>query len=412
MAKKYLLIFVTVLLFANNITSAQTTSNYMSWLNQINANAIHNEGLTGKGIKIGVIDAGFRMTDEIVTTKWLFDNNQIVFAQNYVNDTCSNVFKTKSNHGLLTLTRICGNQNDTMFFGVANDAEFYLARTEFGKKDYREEEENFEKAVEEMYNQGVRLINVSLSYTDNFEKKDEAYSTEEIDGKTAYITKVCDKWADKGIIFVVGSGNKGLSKWKILGAPADAENVITVGATGPRLLKIDEITEKTAFKAGFSSIGSENLSYIKPEIALYSGWGTSFCAPVITGIVACMLQFDNTLTLFEIKEILIKSSNLYPCPNNFIGYGVPDCNKIIELLKNPNYSTNNVEILTPNENKIEIETNSDDIVVFHKKNKNIVIKQKRVKSKNGKVIIKRKKNVQFSTVCIGTEKTYEIKWEN
>lgn len=403
-------IIISIVLIALTINIKSQEVKYMPWLKQINAKAIHEEGLSGKGVKIGIIDAGFNRADTAIYTKYLFKRGQIKFVKNYVDDTCTNIFNALTDHGFMSLAQVAGIVGDSLYYGLAQDAEFYLARTEYGPKDHREEEKNFEKAVEELYELGVRLINVSLSYTDNFEKEIEAYKPEDINGKTAYITKVCESWAAKGVIFVVGSGNKGLNKWKVLGAPADAQNVITVGATGPALSKISELNEKTSFKAGFSSIGSEKLGYIKPELALYSAWGTSFTAPVVTGVIACMLQKNPDLNIDQIKEILISSANLNQVPNNYIGYGVPDCKKIMANLNKRDFIPISTKFIEGNK-KCIIKTQADDIVAFHKKNEINVVKQKRLSAKNGEVLIKQIKDSKYTTVVMDKDKVYEIKWQ-
>lgn len=404
---KTLFILLTFLL-THNVKSQE--AQYMPWLRQINAHEIHQAGLSGKGVKIGIIDAGFNRADTSIYTSYLFENSQIKFVKDYVNDTCTSIFDTDTEHGFMSLAQMCGVKNNNTYYGMATNAEYYLARTEFGPKDFRDEEKNFEKAVEDLYQQGVRLINVSLSYTDNYENKEEAYSTTDINGKTTYITKVCNKWATKGVIFVVGAGNKGLSKWKILGAPADAENVITVGATGPKMGKINELNERTSYKAGFSSIGSESTKYIKPELVLYSAWGTSFTAPVITGIIACLLEYNPDLDIHSIKQILTRASNLYQAPNNYVGYGIPNCQKIIQQLRDKIVEINTVKHITAHKN-IDLNVNSDDVVAFYKKDKTKVIKQKRLKPKNGKITIKNNTDCAYTTIVDGVSNVYEIEWK-
>ena len=55
--------------------------------------------------------------------------------------------------------------------------------------------------------------------------------------------------------------------------------------------------------------------------------GTSFSAPLITGLVACLWQACPDKTAFEIIDLVRRSGNNYSSPNNIFGYGVPDFGK-------------------------------------------------------------------------------------
>lgn len=112
-------------------------------------------------------------------------------------------------------------------------------------------------------------------------------------------------------------------------SPGSSIDLITVGSYN--------LTEPTiGEKSNFSSIGPTVDEYIKPDISApgnkilssvnrfdsyynYSEYeedfGTSFAAPVVTGIVALWLEQDPTLSTNDIKEILA----LYSAQDNFTG---------------------------------------------------------------------------------------------
>ena len=132
-----------------------------------------------------------------------------------------------------------------------------------------------------------------------------------------------------------------------------------------------------------------------------------------------------TMPVQEVKEILQQSAHLSHTPNNFIGFGIPDCEKITMILKtqsvyNPHY------ILSTNKNKIKIETDSvQHVVLFHKSNPTHVFHQSilgmtklkrkneasRLKNKKNTALIKivRHKNGKFTTIDTG-KKTFEVEW--
>jgi len=274
-------IFILILiLHFTQLCTAQDIKLYTA-LEQINAKAIINKGLTGKGVQIGVIDAGF---DGLFTWKVLRQINQsgqIKFTKNYVPDSITDFYK--GNHGSWVLGYI-GGKKDGYIEGLATNAEYYLVRNEYGSKDYRIEEVYLEQALDTMYNMGIRLINISSGYTDKYADKKEKYKPSDMDGKTTYISKVCEKYAKKGMIIIVTAGNEGdyYDFWKrYISAPADAENVISVGATHFSLFKPD-LNGKYLLKASYSGTGPKFLPYIKPDVACFSDRGGQLlCYPFL-----------------------------------------------------------------------------------------------------------------------------------
>jgi hypothetical protein len=60
-----------------------------------------------------------------------------------------------------------------------------------------------------LYKKGVRLVNISSGYTDKYKDRSERYKPNDMNGETAYISKVCKKYSDLGMILVVTAGNEG-----------------------------------------------------------------------------------------------------------------------------------------------------------------------------------------------------------
>ena len=133
--------------------------------------------------------------------------------------------------------------------------------------------------------------------------------------------------AGKGMVLCNSAGNSGMGQWKKIGVPADARNILTVGA-------ID--AERKI--AAFSSVGPSQDGRVKPDIVargsnttLLSGrgtlvhdMGTSFSTPLVCGMVACLWQALPDKTAYEIMELVRQSGDQYDAPNNIFGYGLPD----------------------------------------------------------------------------------------
>ena len=102
--------------------------------------------------------------------------------------------------------------------GLATEAEFLLAKTEVNPEPYAEEE-YWLAAVEWADRNGADIISSSLGYAEH------RYFTSDMDGKKSLVTRAGNFAARKGMLVVNSAGNSGShsDKWKIIGAPADAD---------------------------------------------------------------------------------------------------------------------------------------------------------------------------------------------
>ncbi|WP_420316260.1 S8 family serine peptidase [Ekhidna sp.] len=374
-------------------------------LEQINGQAIIDAGLTGKGIKIGIIDGGFLRAEKTESLKAIFENKQIAGYKDYLNPgappyTGSVGFDDV--HGTEVWELIAGyNEERKVQYGLATGAIFYLARTDHGAYERRQEEEFAVKAMQWMADEGVQIINISLGYNFGFSDKRENYLPAQMDGKSTILTRAVDKISNEyGILVIVAAGNDGNLKWKIVGSPGDAKSALTVGATKFKVW--DEMK--------YSSKGPVWLDYVKPEISCYSSLGTSFSAPIITGLAACLLERKPTMTGEELKNLIIKSGNL-TAPNNYTGYGVPDASKALEILEG-NSISDSLNIIESDKNNysIELDKPSVYVTVYHK-NEWKVLDKEMIRAAKTKIKIKRREDATSSTV-IWEGGSLEIVWEN
>ncbi|MDZ7935716.1 MAG: S8 family serine peptidase [Emticicia sp.] len=378
-------------------------------MKQIGIEHFLEAGLNGKSVNIGVIDAGFYGANDTQTLKHLFDRKQILGTKDYVNPKKQNYFGEQESasdfHGTEVLNAITGkNFKENFQIGLATNANFYLARTDSGNKEFRGEEDNWMAAMEWMDSLGVRLINTSLGYAKGFSNPKESYTPEQMDGKTSVIARAAKMAVDeKGIVLVVSAGNEGDdSSWRIVSTPADVDGVIAIGATN-----------ELGMKMGYSSIGPEFLTYMKPNVSCFSLFGTSLAAPVITGFVACVMQAHPTLNNKEIRAILEKSANLYPYGNNFIGFGIPNAKRALNLAAKKSLTDTVPRVIEVAENEKQVEIPmpvGEIVVVFHKKNATHVVTQESVKAKYNFIPLKRNSSVKQTTVMT-REEVVEVIWK-
>jgi hypothetical protein len=383
---------------------------YSYALEQIKAHYITDSmKLSGKGVKIGVIDGGFMNADAEPSLNHLIENEQIKFFQDYLlkgnNDPFYGKRIAQDDHGTQVLRMIAGSDNGTSIkYGMAENADLYLARTDHGIRERRLEEDYWVEAIELFYEMGIRLVNSSLGYTDGYDIRKENHSKKEVNGKSSMITKTAQKAAEKGMLIVSAAGNDGHNKWEILSLPSDAKDLLTVGA-----VRFDDWS-----KIYYSSIGPDNLDYVKPDVVCFAANGTSFSAPVITGLAACIWEYDSTMSNKDVINIIKSGSHLAESPNNYIGYGVPDSKKIVSLLKHEIPQSNFQSIISNKDNiEIEIPDGIEAIVIFHKKNSINIIKQKNIKIEGEQSTLKIEKlnKSKFTTVVAQDKLFLEVDWQ-
>ncbi len=278
--------------------------------------------ITGKGVRVAVLDGGFPGVDTHPAFDHLRENNQIIDTYDFVKD---DVFAYRGNqHGTMVLSCIAGKYKDNEIMGLAQDAEFLLARTEKSFEPFKEEIFWME-AMEWADQKGADVINSSLGYT--FHR----YFQENMDGKTSLITKAANKAAEKGILVVNAAGNEGDGDWHYIGAPADADSILSIGGVKP----------DTHLHINFSSYGPTADGRLKPNVSAAGkalvadkngfyqvAYGTSFASPLTAGFAACVKQAFPELSVMELKAKIESSGSLYPYFDYAHGYGIPDAGKL------------------------------------------------------------------------------------
>jgi subtilisin family serine protease len=223
-----------------------------------------------------------------------------------------------------------------VFVGTAPDASFWLLRSEETNTEQIVEEDNWAAAVEFADSVGVDVINSSLGYALFNDDLKTSVKYWELDGKTHLNSRSASMLAAKGIILCNSAGNEGNDYWKKIGVPADASDILAVGA-------VDDIGVNTRF----SSVGNTEDGRIKPDVCAMGGRacvmnitghtthanGTSFSSPILSGMVTCLWQALPKLNAYEIMDIIRKSGHYAEHPNNIYGYGIPDFMKALELGK-------------------------------------------------------------------------------
>ncbi len=288
------------------------------------ADKMQDLGFRGQGMHIAIIDAGFFGANELNALEEVFNDGRILSTRDFVNGGES-VYEDHQ-HGTMVLSVIAGSI-DGEFKGTAPLASFHLLRSEDVGSETLLEEYNWIAAAEYADSVGVDIINTSLGYT-TFDDSLQNHTYADLDGNTTVVAKAADIAASKGILLCISAGNSGASAWQYISTPADADSVLAVAAA-----------DSNGTYAFFSSVGPASDNDIKPNVAsvgwntylispftdeVIQGNGTSFSAPMMTGMVACLWQSLPGKTNIEIMRLVEESSSQYSSPDSLLGYGLPN----------------------------------------------------------------------------------------
>ncbi|RSK25200.1 S8 family serine peptidase [Hymenobacter metallilatus] len=284
---------------------------------------MHDAGFRGEGMQIAVFDAGFPGVNTASQFAGIFQDQRLASTFNVVEKT-TQVFQRDS-HGTHCLSTIGGNQSG-LYIGTAPKATFRLFITEDIFSEHPVEEANWLIAAEKADSAGVDIISSSLGYS-TFDYPSVDYTYANMNGRTALSTRAATVAARVGMVVVSSAGNEGNNNWRYITAPADADSILTVGAT-----------DSLSVVAGFSSRGPTADGRIKPNLAAMGvqtaivtpsgvvarGNGTSYSCPVLAGMVAGFWQANPTLTAQQVIGFLQRSGTRALTPNDDIGYGIPN----------------------------------------------------------------------------------------
>lgn len=289
-----------------------------------NGHLLHKEGFLGNGMLIAVFDAGWAGVDTSIYFHPLFENGQILGTRDLIPGR-HNVFEGHY-HGTIVSSTMAILAEGTLV-GTAPKANYFFIRSEHPLSEELIEEDFWAQAAEIADSLGADVINSSLGYTTFRDFPQGDFTYEDVDGVTSIASRAATILGQKGVVVCVSAGNEGTSPWYHIGHPADAFDILAVGAANVM-----------GHIAGFSSRGPSYDGRVKPDITsvgvnttciwpddrLGEADGTSLACPVAAGLCACLWQALPEKTASEIMQIVRESSSCYNNPNDSLGYGIPD----------------------------------------------------------------------------------------
>ena len=343
----------------NKQLDVQSSFNYGNSINQIsmlNGNLLHQANFTGTGKIIAVLDSGFTGVNTIIPFNRMFDNGLFLGGYNYVAGN-TDVFSTH-NHGTMTLSCMVGFV-DGQLVGTAPDAGYYLFITEDVSGENPVEESFWVQAAEEADRLGADIISTSLGYF-NYDNPNYSHTYSQMTGNTAFASQGANIAFSKGMIVVASAGNSGGSADPYIGVPAEATNVLAVGAV-----------DAARNYVSFSSIGPSFDGRVKPDVmakglnttlsntsgVVTTASGTSFSCPVMAGMIASFWQAVPSLSNQQVVNFVKQSADRFSNPDNQYGYGIPDFQLALNnvtLSNNQNSKYNFIVYPNPSQDEISV----------------------------------------------------------
>ncbi|MCS7018612.1 MAG: S8 family peptidase [Cytophagales bacterium] len=287
-------------------------------VSMLGVDAMHRAGFRGEEIHIAVLDCGFQGFN----TALPFRNMTVLGTFNFVEGT-PNVINSCT-HGTRVLSALAAFQEGSLI-GTAPRAAYYLFQTEDNATETRAEEAWWLAAAERADSLGVDIISTSVGYY-HFDDPAQNYTLNDLNGRTAIITRAANAAASVGILVVKSAGNQGNRAWGRITFPGDADSVLTVGSVN-----------SSGVYSAFSSRGPTADGRIKPDVvalgegtivSLPSGtitgdFGTSFATPLVAGLAAGFWQANRQLSNMQVIDYIRRSGTRARNPNDSVGYGIP-----------------------------------------------------------------------------------------
>ncbi|KAJ1960701.1 hypothetical protein IWQ62_004129 [Dispira parvispora] len=237
--------------------------------------AKHN--VTGKGVKIGIIDSGIDYNHPAFGSCYKTPGCRIQYGHDFVGDNFNgsntpqpddDPMDNCNGHGTHVAGIAAGNDN--AFRGTAPEATLGIYRV-MGCRG-KTSTSVMMAALQMAYNDGMDVINVSISFPSGFTADIASFRTE--------------AFAKKGVIVVASVGNEGIYSMWMAGSPAVGSGALAVGSSDPEFYwsQVVNITTSTGARTYSRSAPQDHLHHFNfvntPVMVAENGGSNDACSPL------------------------------------------------------------------------------------------------------------------------------------
>lgn len=263
------------------VTSTMQRENW--GLKTVLARDAHANNLTGKGVKIGVIDSGIYLNHPDL---------EVAGGVSFVEK--ERTYNDRDGHGTHVAGIIGALNNEIGTVGVAPDAELYAIKV-IGANGVGNQSDVV-KGIEWALNKHLHIVNLSITTTQ--------YST--------IMERIFHDAYEKGLLMISAAGNTET-------ALPSSVNVLYPGRF-PSVISVGSIN--TLYKKSWFSYFGQSLEFVAPGEDIYSTYvprnknelyasasGTSMAAPYVTGVAALYKEAYPMLNNKGIRELMQETAH-------------------------------------------------------------------------------------------------------
>ncbi|KAJ1650622.1 hypothetical protein IWQ61_008623 [Dispira simplex] len=300
--------------------------------------AKHN--VTGKGVKIGIIDSGIDYNHPAFGSCYKTPGCRIQYGYDFVGDNYNgkntpepddDPLDTCNGHGTHVAGIAAGN--DGVFKGTAPEATLGIYRV-LGCQGSTSTSVVM-TALQKAYDDGMDVINVSISFPSGFTADIASFRTE--------------AFAKQGVIVVASVGNDGIYSMWMAGSPAVGSGALAVGSSEPEYFwtQVVNITTSAGVHTYSRSAPQDHLHHFDfdntPVMVAEDGGNYTACSPLthsaegfilvtIAGDCSYENKIQNAINAGAVGLIIsIDTGNLFFSPTLAGNYSIPVVNGQNEL---------------------------------------------------------------------------------